>query len=332
MGQVHLGASVPSSDQSARPTNDWDTPRGIVLVSYAITKGVKMSAVTLKDGRTLAWAEQGDPNGKPLLTLHGSPGSRLNRLPLPDRLAQAGIRNISFDRPGYGGSDPLPGRRVADVAADVEDLLDALEIGEVAVWGGSGGGPHAIALATLLSQRCTVVHCEVSPGPALEMGRDLFLEGMDPQNVRLFQAALRGRQEAFDEFARDLDRLVAKATSGSGELFADMDLPESDREILRSVRDSVTPGFIEAARQGPWGLIDDFIAIGCSPWGFDPAQASAPVILSYGSDDVNVPARHGDWLAANVPTIEIRVSAAHGHLKSPDERFATFVELVWFGD
>ena len=290
-----------------------------------------MPTITLRDGRSLTWEEQGDPGGTPVLTLHGSPGSRLTRPPIDDRLQRAGIRQITFDRPGYGGSDPLPGRRVVDVAADTEDLLDALGLDRVAVWGGSGGGPHVLALATALAHRCTVVHCDVGPGPAAEMGHEAFLDGMDPENVRRFRTAMGGREAAAEEFGRDLHRLVDQVRTDPGTLFAEMDLPASDRAILRDLGASIAPGIIESARQGPWGFVDDFIAIG-EPWGFDPAGAGAPVIISYGRDDVNVPAAHGDWLAAHVPAIDVRVTTGRGHLATPDERFTTLAALAAYAE
>ncbi len=289
-----------------------------------------MPILTLADGRELAWEEQGDPGGSPLLTLHGSPGSRMNRPPIHDRLTDAHIRQITYDRPGYGFSTPQPDRRVVDVAADVEALLDALSIDRVAVSGGSGGGPHALALATALPDRCTVVLCNVGVAPYDRMG-EAFLDGMDPKNVWRFRAAQRGREAAAEVFGPDMEEIAEQARTDPGNVFADMDLPESDRAILRELGSSITAGFVEAARQGPWGFVDDFIAIG-SPWGFDPGEARAPVIIEYGRTDVNVPPSHGDWLAAHVPHIEVRVHDEAGHLKGPDQVFATALELTRFAD
>src|SRR6185295_8620516 len=43
-------------------------------------------------------------------------------------IAQTGIRYVVVDRPGFGRSEPSPGRTVAAFAADVEDLADALGV------------------------------------------------------------------------------------------------------------------------------------------------------------------------------------------------------------
>lgn len=285
-----------------------------------------MPVLKLSDGRDIAWEEQGDPNGATLLSLHGSPGSRLNRAPIHDRLTEANIRQITYDRPGYGYSTPQPGRRVVDVAADVEALLDELGLDRVAVSGGSGGGPHALALATARPARCTVVHCDVGVAPYTLMG-EAFLDGMDPKNVSRFRAALQGREACAAAFGPDLEEIVTQARTDPGNVFADMAMPESDRAVLRELGNSITAGFVEAGRQGPWGFVDDFIAI-AAPWGFDPADASAPVIIEYGRTDVNVPASHGDWLVENVPHVEVRAHETGGHVKSPDEKFDSLVEIA----
>src|SRR5688500_4648224 len=101
----------------------------------------------MPDGRQLAWAEFGAARGRPVLSLHGSPGSRLSRHHDPQPIADVGVRMLTYDRPGYGLSDPLPGRCVADAVADIAAVLDAAGLGRVGVIGGSGGGPHALAAA-----------------------------------------------------------------------------------------------------------------------------------------------------------------------------------------
>jgi len=64
--------------------------------------------------------------------------------------AARGLRLICYDRPGYGGSTPQPGRTVASCAADVRAICAELDISRLAIWGISGGGPHVLACAALL--------------------------------------------------------------------------------------------------------------------------------------------------------------------------------------
>ena len=102
------------------------------------------------DGRILAIEEAGDPNGRPVLVHNGTPNSRHLYQPITIDAAVRGLRLISYDRPGYGGSSPQPGRSVADCAADVRAICAELGIGRLAMWGVSGGGPHVLACAALL--------------------------------------------------------------------------------------------------------------------------------------------------------------------------------------
>jgi pimeloyl-ACP methyl ester carboxylesterase len=105
-----------------------------------------MPTIRMKDGREVMYAEWGDPGGVPIIALHGTPGCRLNRPPEEGKVRAEGIRLVTYDRPGYGASDRHRGRRVVDCAADVEALADALDIDRFGVTGGSGGGPHALAV------------------------------------------------------------------------------------------------------------------------------------------------------------------------------------------
>src|ERR1700721_2952866 len=92
------------------------------------------------DGRRLAVQTSGDPAGHPVLVMHGTPGSRLGPFPEGRVLYELGVRLISFDRPGYGGSDRLVSRRVADVVPDVTAIADALNLDRFALLGRAGGG------------------------------------------------------------------------------------------------------------------------------------------------------------------------------------------------
>src|SRR6187455_2901907 len=124
------------------------------------------------DGRTLCFAEWGDPDGFPVFTLHGTPGGRLNRHPDESKYAEAGARIITYDRPGYGGSDRQAGRAVVDCVADVAAIADALAIETFSVVGGSGGGPHTLAVAARLPDRVVRARCDVGCAPYPSQGLD----------------------------------------------------------------------------------------------------------------------------------------------------------------
>src|SRR5512136_1482675 len=111
-----------------------------------------MTTIALSDGRTLAYAEYGDPTGQPVFFFHGMPGSRLFRP--PDQItAKVGVRLITTDRPGYGLSTFQPGRRFLDWPGDIAQLADHLNMEKFAVMGHSAGGPYVAACAYALPQR-----------------------------------------------------------------------------------------------------------------------------------------------------------------------------------
>ena len=82
--------------------------------------------IDLRDGRRLAVAETGDPGGVPVVFHHGTPGNRLAHNLSPTAVADA--RVIVYDRPGYGGSSPNPGRSVGSCAEDVAAIADAMGV------------------------------------------------------------------------------------------------------------------------------------------------------------------------------------------------------------
>ena len=283
--------------------------------------------ITTPDGRTLAVAEWGDPTGLGLFALHGTPGGRISCWEDPTIYARHGVRRITYDRPGYGESTRRPGRTVADAVADIEWVADELGIGQFAVTGGSGGGPHALACAALLGARVLRCLAEVSPAPygpeALE--GDAWLAGMTEGNVIEFRAALAGEGEMRPLAERlrstTLERLAAGRLDFEGDDYemSEADLAQTSRHYERIV-DHVT----NALAPGADGWIDDMLAF-VGPWGFDVRSIEVPVYLAYGRADTLVPAAHGDWLAANIPGATAVVTDA-GHL---GEDASVEIHLAW---
>lgn len=110
---------------------------------------ISTSECPLSDGRTLAYATGGDPNGDPVVVHHGTPGSRLFTTICSEPAATEGVRLIVPDRPGYGRSTPPPrGWSWLDWRADLHELLDIEGISQAPLVGFSGGGPFALAAAT----------------------------------------------------------------------------------------------------------------------------------------------------------------------------------------
>jgi pimeloyl-ACP methyl ester carboxylesterase len=268
--------------------------------------------VRTADGRQLQVLEGGVPNGRPVLVHNGTPNSRLLYEPSV-RLAEArGIRMISYDRPGYGGSDRDPGRSVASCAKDVRAIADALGIERLAVWGISGGGPHAIACAALLPDLIPAVAVLASIAPWGAEGLDYF-EGMGRENVEDFELTVTDRAAA--RAKHEHDRVESLAATPET-IYTTMEtlLSSVDREALTP---ALTQFLYESTQvglaPGADGWWDDDMAF-TEPWGFELEQIRTPVLLLHGRQDRFVPFGHGEWLARHIPGVEARLSDNDGHL------------------
>ena len=272
--------------------------------------------VRAADGRRLSTQLYGDPDGKPVFLLHGTPGSRLGPHPRSAVLHRLGIRLISFDRPGYGESDRMEGRQVADVAADVEAIADAYGLRRFAIVGRSGGGPHALACAALLPERTTKAAVLVGLAPRGADGLDWF-DGMARSNVLEFTAASSGYEGIAAHTKRVADAIRADPASLIARLQAE--LPAPDRRVMadHGIRSKLAETYAEAMRTSDYGWIDDALAF-CSPWGFDPAAVTVPVLLWHGANDVFSPASHARWLADRIPTATVIVQAGAAHFGALD--------------
>lgn len=267
--------------------------------------------VRTADGRRLRVEISGDPNGHPVFLLHGTPGSRVGPRPRAMFLYQRGACLISYDRPGYGGSDRKAGRRIGDVVNDVSVVADALGIDRFAVAGRSGGAPHALACAALLPDRVTRAAALVGLAPRDAEGLDWFA-GMAPSNVNEFRTAFTDPER----FAARLIPRSAAIRSDPAKLLEELrtELTDDDRMIVsdNTIRSMLLRNYLEALRTSPYGWIDDALAL-TGPWGFDPAQIDVPVLLWHGGLDVFSPASHSSWLAARIPraTAVLEPAAAH---------------------
>ncbi len=289
----------------------------------------RLQIVSGPEGRRLGVAQWGDADGAPALALHGTPGSRLARPPDEDALRAAGLRLVTYDRPGYGASDRSPGRRVVDCVADVTAIVDALGIDRFVVAGGSGGGPHALAVAAGMVGRVVAAEAFVSPVPIDTPGVD-WTAGMDPENVREFGWAFEGEQTLRPCLERLVADDLARMDADPSKTFSeDWQFGDADRSLLaRPDLQRVWAEMLrEAYRSGVDGWVDDDLAL-ITPWGFDIADIRVPVTVRYGETDVLVPAEHGRWLAEHVPGARVVISHDGGHLSSPEDRIRALTELA----
>lgn len=273
---------------------------------------VSEATVTTPDGRHLRVEEAGDLSGTPILTHHGTPGARhLYSVHVADAKAR-GIRLIGYDRPGYGGSTPHPGRSVADCAADVRAIAAALGIDRLAIWGISGGGPHALACAALLPDLVVAVGSLASLAPYGAPGLDYFT-GMGEENVTDTKLTLEDEPAARAKLVTDREMMLALTAEDMQKAFPTLlsavDAAAFTRELgeyfVVSDRDGLGPG-----GEGWW---DDGMAH-LRPWGFDLQTIRVPVQLWHGRHDRFVPFQHGEWLARQIPGVDAHLTDEDGHI------------------
>jgi pimeloyl-ACP methyl ester carboxylesterase len=268
--------------------------------------------ILTESGREIRIFEAGKPDGIPVVVHNGTPGSRLLNPKWSEDALSRGIRLIGYDRPGYGGSTAFPGRSVASAADDVSAIANALNLDRLAVWGHSGGGPHALACAALQPDLVFAAAALASPAP-YEAGELDWLAGMGESNIAEFGAALEGR-DALEPFIE---------VEAPGLLAAD---PESLLQALRSLlspvdADVLTGDFvadliiniIEGIKERRDGWVDDDLAF-MKHWGFDLGKMKIPVMLLHGKQDRFVPFSHGEWLASHIPGVDARILSEDGHI------------------
>ena len=268
--------------------------------------------LSLPDGRELEVLLDGDAAGVPLVYQNGTPTAaapwpRLGRL-----ARERHMRVITFSRPGYAESSPLPGRSVADVASDVAAVLDHLGAGDFVTLGWSGGGPHALACSALLPERCRAAACIGSIAPFPAAGLD-WMAGMGQENIEEFSAVLDGEDAARSFLAKVAPELAnihpERIADALGDLVAAVDRDALTGDLAESLAEATR----RAVSRGIEGWLEDDLAF-AAPWGFEPDAIAGPVAIWQGGQDRMVPYAHGEWLVAHIPTAQPHLSAEDGHL------------------
>jgi pimeloyl-ACP methyl ester carboxylesterase len=261
--------------------------------------------ISLPDGRALAYAEYGDPAGRPVLFFHATPGYRRNPWASDAQLSSAGVRLVAPDRPGVGASTPQPGWRLLDWPNDVQHLADHLGLDCFAVVGFSNGGPHAAAVAYRLGPRVsgTVLVAPIPPLDAPGALRQLGVPGWYYPAARRAPFVLRGLYAALAALARRDPRRAERLLVGS--------MSDPDRRLF--ARPAFAGRFgADLAGAGSRGVVDDERLMPL-PWGFAPEQVTGPVRLWLGEHDKLVPPRA--WLErpGGFPNGQTTVVPGSGH-------------------
>jgi len=313
--------------------------------------------IDVPDGRSVEILTAGPPDGLPLVFHDGTPGGLVAYPPMVEAAAVRGLRTVLHSRPGYGASTPRPGRRVADDAGDVAAILRVLGAETFVTVGVSGGGPHALACAALLPDRCLAAATMGGVAPRRAESLD-WLAGMGPENVEEFAAADRGEQ-ALTEYLSGPARELAEVTGAEVAASLGGLISAPDRAALTGeFADYLAASFRAAVSTGIAGWRDDDLAFAGS-WGFwfgpgvrmgplatllsarpgadtpdgpdGPDEADGldgadgprrPIAIWQGDEDRMVPFGHGRWLAAHIPGARSHLLKGEGHLTIP---------VKWYG-
>jgi pimeloyl-ACP methyl ester carboxylesterase len=259
----------------------------------------------LRDGRALAWSEWGPVDGRPVLLFHGAPGSG-HCCPDVAATMDHGVRLIAPDRPGYGTSDPRPGRTVRSWAEDTRQLLDHLAIPTVPIVGWSSGVEYSMACAAGMPWRVQALALIAGDAPPDEVPGSLPPEVIarlreDPAGSRA------GLLERFAWFADEPESILERAPDPpTGD--PDAALRAANPALLEMLRAM----FRHAARQGAAGWVDDTLAHAL-PWGFKPSWIGARTTVWFGEGDRLAEREHSEHLARTLKHATLRLVPDAGH-------------------
>lgn len=282
-------------------------------------------------GRRLSVRVVGPRDGTLVVFHNGTPGSRYLFEGYFEACAERNLRLACYPRPGYDGSDRMPGRLMADGAADTAAVADALGADRFHVMGHSGGGAPALSDAAQLRSRVISAAALSGLAPRSAEGLD-WRAGTEDVNGAEFAAIEAGD----DALRRYLEQLADE--------FREIEMGSQLRAVFKESlcqadMDSLTGRFLEyqvascgrAVQGGIWGWFDDDKAM-WGDWGFDLAQISVPVSIWQGGKDGVVPAVHGRWLANHVPGARFHLLSEDGHLSILEQHFAAILdELITLG-
>lgn len=271
-------------------------------------------SIKLPDGRALAYAEYGDPQGHPVLYFHGSPGSRLEPLLLCDEeLARFGLRVIAPDRPGMGQSDFQVGRGFSHWPADVTALADHLGIGQFSVMGNSGGAGYAAVCAAKIPKRIRAA-VVVSGGwpmhwPEARQGLPLpnrvFLllsrhaPFLLPSMLKMMAGSPKDTQE---QILAQFKKHMPAAD------YAAIEKPGRAVDLMKATREAMAHG----TRGAVWDM-----RLHVREWDFGLDEVRMPIALFHGEQDRCAPIALARKAKALLPTARLVTYANESHLSTP---------------
>jgi pimeloyl-ACP methyl ester carboxylesterase len=266
--------------------------------------------ITLAHGRRIHFRRYGDPNGRPVVMLHGTPGSSMLFTATDAPARDLGLCVIAPDRWGYGFSDAPSNPTLSDYADDIGEMMTALGYSAFAVSGFSGGGPYAAAVAARLGARISAA--------ALVSPVGLVAESMAAGEVSRFHRfcfrTLARRPSSVERMFRGYRWAVARSPRVACGLVTAL-APRADKQVMAdcAVSQRILGAFSDGLAHSTRGPAVDLALFG-EPWSFDPATIIAPTKIWIGTLDTNVPIAAAHRLAARISHAELEVLTGEGHL------------------
>ena len=277
--------------------------------------------LTLPDGRELAYAEFGKPDGYPVLYCHGIPSSRLEPLLFGDGvLSQFGLRLIAPDRPGMGGSDFQTHRSFSDWPEDVVFLVEALGLDRFSVLGVSGGGGYAAVCAAKIPERLSKVVIasggwRIDSQAIKEIGFPLNLMWQVTKHAPILLPLII-------KMISRMDSPPPKGGFDQDKAPPNKILPAVDHAVMAQPdRIFSTQRIVsETLKQGTKGPAWDYRLM-VREWDFDPTEIRIPLILFHGGLDRNFPIALVRRTVNGLPSAHLITCPEEGHISILVNRF-----------
>ena len=282
--------------------------------------------ITLPDGRKLAYAEFGKPDGFPVLYFHGSPASRLEPMLIGDEaFSQFGLRVIAPDRPGMGESDFQPGRGFSDWPVDMIALADALGLDRFSILGNSGGGGYAAVCAAKIPER---LHEVVIVSGGWQMNWPEALGNLPSMN-RLFMNISRKAPFLLPIF---LKMMAGSPNDKPEQALAQfkMSMPAADYAVLEQQPNRVAHLMQmtrESMAQGTKGAVWDMRLV-VRDWDFRLEDVRMPLKLFHGEQDRNAPIQMVWKAMTMLPNAQLVTYKNEAHLSTLCNHLADFAPAL----
>lgn len=279
--QAELIKLILTSPAVFNPTET--APEHLQAASTSVAQINVEGSITLNDGRTLHYAEFGDPNGHPVIHVHGILGCRYERFPDDKLTRDLGARLIVPDRPGYGRSSDASGQGYVDFADDLLELLDHLSIKRCSIMGLSVGAIYASAFAYKWPERLHRV-AMVSSTPPFRSFSD-FVDV--PASLKLLIAFSRYLPTAAQMIA---EIAIKNACHDPGKFLANIPVCAADRAIF--LRPYLMEHFQNCLLAGNKachaGFVNDIVS-SAESWPFSIADIKLNIDFWHGTEDSHAP-------------------------------------------